>query len=94
MLRTVFSENVAGKVVLITGASSGIGENLAYEYARRGACLALCARREGILREVAEKALDLGSPEVISVPADVANIDDCKSFVEETVKRFGRCKFQ
>ncbi|XWS51450.1 hypothetical protein CRYUN_Cryun12cG0177300 [Craigia yunnanensis] len=35
--RTVFKENVTGKVILITGASFGIGEHLAYEYARRGA---------------------------------------------------------
>ncbi|XP_024971646.1 11-beta-hydroxysteroid dehydrogenase-like 3 [Cynara cardunculus var. scolymus] len=44
--RSISKENVAGKVVLIVGASSGIGEHIAYEYARRGACLVLAARRE------------------------------------------------
>ncbi|VAH47307.1 unnamed protein product [Triticum turgidum subsp. durum] len=51
-LGSVFPDSVSGKVVLITGASSGIGEHLAYEYAKRGANLALVARREASLREV------------------------------------------
>ncbi|KAK2984706.1 hypothetical protein RJ640_014043 [Escallonia rubra] len=74
VLRSVFSENVAGKVVLIAGASSGIGEHLAYEYARRGACLVLAARRRESLREVADRALLLGSPDAIAVHADISRI--------------------
>ncbi|KAK3043224.1 hypothetical protein RJ639_002467 [Escallonia herrerae] len=89
-LRSVFSEDLTGKVVLITGASSGIGEHLAYEYARRGACLALAARRENRLREVADNAREIGAPDVIAVRADVANVDDCKRFVEQSVNHFGR----
>ncbi|KAH7866158.1 hypothetical protein Vadar_016498 [Vaccinium darrowii] len=85
-----FHENLAGKVVLITGASSGIGEHLAYEYAKRGANLAISARRENRLREVADRVLELGAPDVIAVRADVSNVDDCRRFVEETVKHFGR----
>ncbi|KAF8390678.1 hypothetical protein HHK36_025205 [Tetracentron sinense] len=90
ILSSIFSENVAGKVVLITGASSGIGEHLAYEYARRGACLVLVARRETRLREVAERACGFGSPEVVVVRADVSKVDDCRRFVDETVNHFGR----
>ncbi|KAL6996919.1 Polycomb protein sop-2 [Sarracenia purpurea var. burkii] len=89
-LRSIFGENVAGKVILITGASSGIGEHLAYEYARRGACLAICARREIRLQEVADRALELGSPDVIAVRADIARVDDCRRFIEEAVNHFGR----
>ncbi|KAH7865293.1 hypothetical protein Vadar_004792 [Vaccinium darrowii] len=85
-----FHENVAGKVVLITGASSGIGEHLAYEYAKRGANLAISARRENRLREVTDRALELGAPDVIAVRADVSSVDDCRRIVEETVKHFGR----
>ncbi|XVE56545.1 hypothetical protein DITRI_Ditri04bG0019600 [Diplodiscus trichospermus] len=88
-LRSIFSENLEGKVVIITGASSGIGENLAYEYARSGARLALTARREKSLQEVADRARDLGSPEVIAIRADVSKVDDCKRLVEETVNHFG-----
>ncbi|KAI9079668.1 hypothetical protein K1719_038289 [Acacia pycnantha] len=83
-------ESVAGKVVLITGASSGIGEELAYEYARRGARLALVARREDILRSVLVKALQLGSPDAIIIPADVSNIQDSQRFVDQTISHFGQ----
>ncbi|KAM3367109.1 hypothetical protein ACQJBY_016021 [Aegilops geniculata] len=87
---TVAPEDVAGKVVLVTGSSSGIGEQIAYQYAKKGARLALVARREGSLREVAAKAADLGSPDVLVVPGDVARPEDCVAFVQATVERFGR----
>ncbi|XP_022137233.1 11-beta-hydroxysteroid dehydrogenase 1B-like [Momordica charantia] len=90
LLRSTFSEDVAGKVVLITGASSGIGEHLAYEYAKRGAYLALAARRENRLREVAAVAESLGSPFALVIPADVSQIQDCKRCIESTVAHFGR----
>ncbi|CAJ2676654.1 unnamed protein product [Trifolium pratense] len=89
-IRSMFSENVAGKVVLITGASSGIGEHLAYEYGKRGARLALVARRENRLKEVATKAKSFGSPEVITIPADVSCVQDCKRFVDFTFNHFGQ----
>ncbi|GLT69232.1 hypothetical protein SLA2020_414000 [Shorea laevis] len=89
-IKSRFMEDVAGKVILIAGASSGIGEHLAYEYARRGACLALVARRENRLREVASTAYQLGSPEVIVSQADVSRVEDCERFVDETVQHFGR----
>ncbi|KAF8400002.1 hypothetical protein HHK36_015875 [Tetracentron sinense] len=90
ILRSFFCENVAGKVVLITGASSGIGEHLAYEYAKRGACLVLVARREKRLREVANRARAFGSPDVVVVCADVSKVDDCKRTIDEAMNHFGR----
>ncbi|CAF2151949.1 unnamed protein product [Brassica rapa] len=83
-------ENVAGKVVLITGASSGIGEHLAYEYAKKGAYLALVARREDRLDIVAETSRQLGSGDVIIIPGDVAEVEDCKEFIDETIRHFGK----
>lgn len=91
--RSLCAEDVAGKVVLITGASSGIGEHLAFEYARRGANLALVARRKDHLELVAAKASKLGSAKVITVQADVSKVGDCKRMVEETMEQFGKCKF-
>ncbi|KVI06166.1 Glucose/ribitol dehydrogenase [Cynara cardunculus var. scolymus] len=81
ILRSIFTENVYGKVVLITGASSGIGEHLAYEYASRRACLALSARRESRLREVANRCRQIGSPDVIVIRADVSNAHDLDHLV-------------
>ncbi|XP_065875603.1 11-beta-hydroxysteroid dehydrogenase A-like [Euphorbia lathyris] len=87
---TLFTENLHAKVVLITGASSGIGEHLAYEYGKRGARLALAARREDRLQAVAEKAKKLGSPDVAVFRADVSNPQDCKTLVDQTVLHFGQ----
>ena len=65
---------------------------VAYEYAKRGACLALVARREDRLRAVADRARKLGSPEVVVVRADISKVEECKQFVDEIVNHFGRCK--
>ncbi|KAL7610023.1 11-beta-hydroxysteroid dehydrogenase-like 4A [Lactuca sativa] len=93
-LRSCFHpiENMSGKVVLITGASSGLGELMAYEYAKRGACLAIVAIKEpdSRLEKVAERARELGSPDVLFIFADVSKVDECRMFVDDTIKRFGR----
>ncbi|CAA7057550.1 unnamed protein product [Microthlaspi erraticum] len=83
-------KNVAGKVVLITGASSGIGEHVAYEYAKKGAYLALVARREDRLQTVAATSRQLGSRDVIIIPGDVTKVSDCKKFIDETISHFGK----
>ncbi|WVZ59723.1 hypothetical protein U9M48_009832 [Paspalum notatum var. saurae] len=83
-------EDLRGKVVLITGASSGIGEELAYQYAKAGACLALVARRERALEGVAAAALERGAPDVLVFPADVADPEQSRRAVEETVAHFGK----
>ncbi|CAI9267324.1 unnamed protein product [Lactuca saligna] len=88
--RSVYQENLTGKVVLITGASSGIGEHLAYEYAKHGASLALVARRGELLEVVARKAKELGAAEAIVIKADVSKRQDCERFVNETINRFGK----
>lgn len=88
--RNVFSENVAGKVVVITGAASGIGEALAYEYGKKGAYLALVDIRDEPLFHVAALAEIYGSPEVIPIVADVSKLHDCERFIQATVLHFGR----
>ncbi|KAI3455066.1 hypothetical protein Pfo_011729 [Paulownia fortunei] len=88
--RSVFSENLAGKVVVIAGASSGIGEHLAYEYGKRGAFLVIGARRENALREVAERAYLLGSPNAIPLRTDISKVEDCRRLIDEAINQFGR----
>lgn len=90
MCKAAFEENMLGKIVLITGASSGIGEQTAYQYANRGAVLVLIARREDKLRAVADQCIKQGATDVRAIPADVSKEDDCKRFVEDTVNQYGR----
>jgi short-subunit dehydrogenase len=76
-------------VVVITGASKGIGAELARQLAAKGAMLALSAREVPLLEKVAGECVALGArAEVIA--ADVANEDDCKRLIERTVAAFGR----
>ena len=76
------------KVVVITGASSGIGEAMAREYAAMGARVVLGARREQELRRVAEEIEQRGGKVVYSV-CDVSKEDDCKHLVNKAVESFG-----
>ena len=79
----------AGRVVLITGAGTGIGRVLAASYAREGASIVLAGRREGPLEETAALVHETGSPCIVQA-ADVAVERDCIALVERTVARFGR----
>ncbi|KAH6763865.1 hydroxysteroid dehydrogenase 5 [Perilla frutescens var. hirtella] len=83
-------ENMENKVVVITGASSGIGEQIAYQYAKRGASLVLVARRDHRLRAIGENATRLGAPDVLTIAADVVKEDDCRRFINETINCYGR----
>ncbi len=77
------------KVIIITGASSGIGLACAREFAQRGAALALAARSIDKL-ETIQKELQAGGAKVIIVKTDVSLEEDCMHLVDETVKTFGR----
>jgi NADP-dependent 3-hydroxy acid dehydrogenase YdfG len=74
------------KVVVITGASDGIGAALAEVLAGRGASLSLVARREAMLRAVAARCGERALP----IVADVTRRDEVRRVVEETLARFGR----
>lgn len=78
---------MSGKVVIITGASSGIGRALAIEYAKRGASLSLAARRIDKLNEL---QTILESSEVLVTQTDVTNESACKELIDSTIRRFGR----
>ena len=76
-------------VTIITGASTGIGEELAYQLAQQGAQLVLSARRLAELNRVAEKARSFGG-KVITVSADVAKSEECKKIIDAAITEFGR----
>jgi len=65
--------SLTGKIVFITGASSGIGEATAYAFAAEGARLLLCARRKDKVDAVAQQALSKGASAVLAFELDVRN---------------------
>jgi short-subunit dehydrogenase len=74
----------------MTGASSGIGEATALAFARRGARLALCARRFDQLQGVAQRCRAAGSPEVVVRRADVRRPGEARGFVAAALSAFDR----
>lgn len=75
------------KVVVITGASSGIGKALAKKYAAEGWNLVLAARREDRLLELKKS---LSHTDVVTVKTDVTIEADCKHLIEEAISNFSR----
>ncbi len=83
--------DIKGKVMIVTGASSGIGEATAREFARAGAKVVLAARRVDKLQSLAQEinALDSGA-ETLVVQADLSKLEDIQSLVIQTLEKFGR----
>ena len=77
------------KVVVVTGASSGIGEKTAEVLAAEGAKVVLAARRAEKLKAVEQRIIENGG-EAFSVSADVSVREDCDRVVEETIAKYGR----
>ncbi|TXN19764.1 SDR family oxidoreductase [Methylobacterium sp. WL9] len=75
------------KVVLVTGAASGIGEAAARRFGREGASLVLADRNEEGLRKVAG---DIAAAEVLVQVADLSNADRCRDVIAAAAEKFGR----
>jgi len=75
------------KVIIITGASSGIGKELALQLAKQGARLSLAARNGEKLEAVAEQCRQF-TEFVLAVPTDVAQEAQCKNLIDETIRAF------
>jgi short-subunit dehydrogenase len=80
-------QTMKDKVVVLTGASSGIGRALAMEFAANGSKLVLGARRIQKLKEI-EK--ELPGTEIETVATDVSREEDCKNLMTRALSRFGR----
>ncbi len=81
--------DLRGAVVVLVGASSGIGRAAARAFAREGASLVLAARREAALRVVAAECAGLGARALV-VPTDVTEAGDLRRLVDAALERFGR----
>ncbi|XP_075681548.1 hydroxysteroid 11-beta-dehydrogenase 1-like protein [Rhinoderma darwinii] len=81
--------SLADARVLVTGASTGIGAEIAYHYARAGAQLVLTARRENVLMQVRSKCLELGAKSVSLVVADMGSSEARERVVEKAISDMG-----
>jgi NAD(P)-dependent dehydrogenase (short-subunit alcohol dehydrogenase family) len=79
----------AGKVVAITGATSGIGRVTAEQFALQGAKVAICGRREALGREV-EAGIRAAGGDALFIRADVRDAAQVKAFIDQTVARYGK----
>jgi NAD(P)-dependent dehydrogenase (short-subunit alcohol dehydrogenase family) len=83
-------EKNAPQIVMITGASKGLGKALALAFAKQGAILAICARGLEDLNLVKEEALSLGAAKVLAISADISKARDVEGFVATAEDAFGR----
>ncbi|KAF7654105.1 hypothetical protein LDENG_00073970 [Lucifuga dentata] len=88
-LPSLHAESLKGARVLVTGASTGIGEQIAYHYARFGAQIVITARREHVLQQVAEKCLSLGAQKALYITADMAGESDPDKVVSFALDKLG-----
>lgn len=79
-----------GHVAIVTGASSGIGESIVEELVKRGAHVALSARRKDRLEALTRRLSGSGYGETLVVPGDVRDPQYVQSLVNKTIERWGR----
>lgn len=83
-------ERFKQKVVAITGASSGIGLELALAFAKEGALVAVGARRRDLLNDVAARCREESRDQALAYTLDVTNPESSKGFVQEVIDNFGK----
>lgn len=85
----LFPASLENKVVLITGASSGFGEDAAWLFAQEGCKVILAARRLDRLQRLAAKIQDAGG-EALAIPVDIVNPDDVDNMVQTAIELYDR----
>lgn len=83
------NDNIKGKVIVITGASSGLGEAAARHLAEQGAVVVLGARRIDRIQSLAEEINKSGG-KALAVTTDVTKVEQVKALVDAAVKTYGR----
>lgn len=81
--------SLKGKVAAVSGASSGLGQQMALALARQGASLVIMARRMERLEEFKPKLEKAGAEKVLAIKVDVTNTDDIEAAAKKAEKEFG-----
>ncbi|WP_298830159.1 glucose 1-dehydrogenase [uncultured Planococcus sp.] len=81
--------NLSGKVAIVTGASKGIGRNIALLLAEAGADLAIIARNEEELQMLSEE-IEAKGRRVLAIPADLMDIESTSTIVKQVFKEYGK----
>jgi NAD(P)-dependent dehydrogenase (short-subunit alcohol dehydrogenase family) len=86
------SKDFSGKVVIVTGSSSGIGEAIAIHLSQLGAQLVITGRNEDNVKRVAKQCLSVSPKGLkpLQVIADITKDEDAKRLIETTAKEFGK----
>ena len=82
--------NLKGRVAVVSGASSGLGQQMALALARQGASLVILARRMERLEEFKPKLIKAGAAKVLAVKCDVTSTDDIDAVAKAAEKEFGK----
>lgn len=77
------------KIVLVTGASTGLGEQICYEAAKQGAIVIACARRYTLIQQVQEKCSRLSQQPAFAFEVDVANPDSIEHLIKQVKTEIG-----
>jgi len=80
----------ADKVVIVTGASSGIGKSLAFELAKHGCYVVLASRNLIELEKVKNEIKSICNREALVVQTDVSIEEDCRQLIEKTIEKYGK----
>jgi 3-oxoacyl-[acyl-carrier protein] reductase len=78
-----------GKIVIVTGASEGLGRATAERFARCGARVGMCARRQEVLQHAAEKIRHATGGDLLAMTCDVTRADEVEAFVAAVISRWG-----
>ena len=89
-LKTSNMSEFAGKVVIVTGSSVGIGAAIAEEFAKQGAKVTVCGRNSQDLQKVADNVKNLSKHEALQIIGDISDEAIQKRIIDETIAKFGK----
>ncbi|MBM7711844.1 SDR family NAD(P)-dependent oxidoreductase [Enterococcus xiangfangensis] len=81
--------DLTNKVVVVTGSSAGLGEQICYEAAKRGAIVVTCARRINLIGQVKERCSELSGKAAFAFQLDIADPDSVESVIEKIADEVG-----